>query len=60
VAAGLRHVAVINVNLGVARERLTDMHWAYFPEPEFVFYRCGFPANFSAETVPSGCSSIYV
>ncbi len=59
-AGRLRHVDVVNVNLGVARAPLTDMHWAYFPDPEIVFYRCGFPANLSAEVVPEGCSSVYV
>jgi protoporphyrinogen oxidase len=59
-ASSLRYVAVANVNLGVARENLTDMHWVYFPGPEFPFYRAGFPANFTSEAVPSGCSSIYI
>jgi len=59
-ASGLRYTAVVNVNLGVARTPLTDMHWVYFPGPEFAFYRAGFPANFTAEAVPEGCSSIYI
>ncbi len=59
-ASSLRAVAVLNVNLGVARPALTDMHWVYFPDPAYPFYRCGFPANFSSEAVPDGCSSIYV
>jgi protoporphyrinogen oxidase len=59
-ASGLRHVAVANVNLGVARSPLTDMHWVYFPGDDVVFYRCGFPASFTEEVVPPGCSSIYV
>jgi protoporphyrinogen oxidase len=60
IASRLRHVAVVNVNFGVARAPLTDMHWIYFPEPEFVFYRCGFPTSFTAEAAPPGCSSIYM
>ncbi|MEW6542981.1 MAG: FAD-dependent oxidoreductase [Nitrospirota bacterium] len=59
-AAGLRCVSVYSVNLGVARERLTDMHWIYFPEPDYPFYRAGFPMNFSPSLGPSGCSSLYV
>jgi UDP-galactopyranose mutase len=59
-AAGLRCVSVYSVNLGVARERVTDMHWIYFPEPEFPFYRAGFPMNFSPALGPPGCSSLYV
>ncbi|HZE89042.1 MAG TPA: FAD-dependent oxidoreductase [Verrucomicrobiae bacterium] len=59
-ARSLRYVAVVNVNLGVARAGIADMHWVYFPEPEYPFYRAGFPASFSAEAVPEGCSSVYI
>jgi protoporphyrinogen oxidase len=31
-AAGLRHVSVRCVNLGVGRENLTEKHWIYYPE----------------------------
>src|SRR2546427_10089117 len=58
-ADGLRCVSVYNVNLGVAREKISDNHWIYFPEPEFPFYRVGFPTNFSPSLGPHGCSSLY-
>lgn len=59
-AAGLRCVSVYNVNLGVARDRVSDHHWIYFPEPEYPFYRAGFPMNFSPSLGRPGCSSLYV
>lgn len=59
-AESLRWVSVYNVNLGVAREQVSDKHWLYFPEPEYPFYRVGFPMNFSPGLGPSGCSSMYV
>jgi protoporphyrinogen oxidase len=59
-AAGLRWVSVHNLNLGVGRERVSDFHWIYFPEPEYPFYRAGFPMNFSPSLGPPGCSSLYV
>ncbi|TAL11326.1 MAG: protoporphyrinogen oxidase [Nitrospirae bacterium] len=59
-AAGLRCVSVYNVNLGVARERVSDHHWIYFPEPEYPFYRAGFPMNFAPALGRPGCSSLYV
>ncbi|MGH7165170.1 MAG: FAD-dependent oxidoreductase, partial [Nitrospiraceae bacterium] len=59
-AKGLRCVSVYNVNLGVARERVSDKHWIYFPEREYPFYRAGFPMNFSSALGPPGCSSLYV
>ena len=59
-AEGLRCVSVYNVNLGVARERVSDKHWIYFPEREYPFYRAGFPMNFSPALGRPGCSSLYV
>jgi len=55
----LRWVGVIEVNLGIERPRISDKHWLYVPEAEFVFYRVGFPMNFSASVVPAGKGSIY-
>ena len=60
-AAGkLRHVAVININLGIDRVIHEDKHWIYFPGKEYVFYRAGFPASFTSTAAPEGCSSIYL
>jgi len=59
-AGKLRHVAVININLGINRPIHQDKHWIYFPEKEFVFYRAGFPASFTPAAAPEGCSSIYL
>ena len=59
-ASGLHCVSVYNVNLGVARARVSDYHWIYFPEPEYPFYRAGFPMNFSPALGRPGCSSLYV
>ena len=46
--------------MGVAREQVSDKHWLYFPEPEYPFYRLGFPMNFSPALGRPGCSSMYV
>ncbi len=59
-AEGLRWVSVYNLNMGVAREQVSDKHWLYFPEPEYPFYRIGFPMNFSLSLGRAGCSSMYV
>ena len=59
-AEGLRCVSIYNINLGVARERISDKHWIYFPEHEYPFYRAGFPMNFSPALGRPGCSSLYV
>lgn len=45
-AAGLRHVSVRCVNIGVGREKLTEKHWIYYPE-ETVFHRIFVQGNAS-------------
>lgn len=55
----LRYVSVYDINLGVARAKISDQHWIYFPEREFAFYRVGFPMNFSPSLGPSGTSTLY-
>ncbi len=59
-AEGLRWVSVYNLNVAVARAEVCDKHWLYFPEPEYPFYRIGFPMNFSPTLGRPGCSSMYV
>lgn len=51
--------SVVNFNLGVSRENLSDKHWIYFPENRYPFYRIGFPHNFSNKMTPKNCSSLY-
>jgi UDP-galactopyranose mutase len=45
-ASALRHVSVRCVNLGVARENITDKHWIYYPE-DTVFHRIFVQGNAS-------------
>jgi protoporphyrinogen oxidase len=52
-AAKLRHVSVRCVNLGVAREKLTDKHWIYYPE-DTVFHRVFVQGNASPHCNPPG------
>lgn len=52
-AAGLRHVSVRCVNLGVGRENLTDKHWIYYPE-DTVFHRIFVQGNASPHCNPPG------
>ncbi|MGH6609559.1 MAG: protoporphyrinogen/coproporphyrinogen oxidase, partial [Burkholderiaceae bacterium] len=42
----LRHVSVRCVNLGIAREKLTEKHWIYYPE-DSVFHRIFVQGNAS-------------
>ncbi len=57
--ARLRYNRVFNINLGIDR-KMSDKHWIYFPEQEYLFYRVGFPSNFSASMAPEESSSLCV
>jgi len=59
-AAALRAISVLNINIGVDRPDISDQHWIYFPEDEFIFSRIGFPTNFSKAVAPEGTSSVYI
>jgi UDP-galactopyranose mutase len=52
-AAGLRHVSVRCVNLGIGRERVTEKHWIYYPE-DSVFHRIFVQGNASPHCNPPG------
>jgi len=52
-ASELRHVSIRCVNLGVARLRLSDKHWIYFPE-DTVFHRVFLQGNASPHCNPPG------
>jgi UDP-galactopyranose mutase len=52
-AAGLRHVSVRCVHLGIGREALTDKHWIYYPEDP-VFHRIFVQGNASPYCNPPG------
>lgn len=52
-AAGLRHISVRCVNLGIGRADLTDKHWIYYPE-DTIFHRIFVQGNASPHNNPPG------
>jgi protoporphyrinogen oxidase/glycosyltransferase involved in cell wall biosynthesis len=52
-AKRLRHVSVRCVNIGVARENVTEKHWIYYPE-DTVFHRIFVQGNASPHCNPPG------
>ena len=52
-ALKLRHVSVRCVNIGVARENVTEKHWVYYPE-DTVFHRIFMQGNASPHCNPPG------
>ena len=59
-ASLLRAIGVFNINIGIDRPNVSDQHWIYYPEGQFVFSRVGFPMNFSKAVAPAGTSSMYI
>jgi len=59
-AEKLSAISVLNFNIGVDRAGISNQHWIYFPEDQFIFSRVGFPMNFSTSVAPEGTSSIYI
>jgi len=57
-ADSLVYNSLVCVMVGVNRPKITDKHWLYFPEPDYIFNRVSFPMNFSPYTTPEGRSSI--
>jgi len=55
----LKWLSIFNLNLGINRKNLSQYHWIYFPEKKYVFFRIGFPHNFSPSLAPLGKSSVY-
>ena len=59
-ALKLNAISVLNINIGIDRPHVSDQHWIYFPEDQFIFSRIGFPMNFSRSVAPDGTSSMYI
>jgi protoporphyrinogen oxidase/glycosyltransferase involved in cell wall biosynthesis len=52
-AKGLKHISIRCVNIGVARENVTDKHWVYYPE-DTIFHRIFVQGNASPYCNPPG------
>jgi protoporphyrinogen oxidase/glycosyltransferase involved in cell wall biosynthesis len=52
-AKGLKHISIRCVNIGVARENVTEKHWVYYPE-DTIFHRIFVQGNASPYCNPPG------
>jgi protoporphyrinogen oxidase/glycosyltransferase involved in cell wall biosynthesis len=52
-AKGLKHISIKCVNIGVARDNVTDKHWVYYPE-DSIFHRIFVQGNASPYCNPPG------
>ncbi|MFO0892345.1 MAG: glycosyltransferase [Isosphaeraceae bacterium] len=59
-AVGLPSTAVVCVNLGINREKVTEKHWIYYPENQdkYIFQRIFVQSNASPFTAPPGHSAL--
>ena len=57
-ASRLACTQCVTVNIGIGREDLSDHHWTYFYDSDFIITRLSFPHLLSPNTVPPGCSSV--
>ncbi len=56
-AESLAFLPVICVNVGIRRPEITEKHWIYYPEPEFLFHRIFVQGNASPTVCPPGSFS---
>jgi len=56
----LVHNSLLFAAIGVDRPNITDKHWLYFPEKDYIFHRLSFPMNLSEKTTPPKKSSIMI
>ena len=58
--ASLPSTAVVCVNLGINRERVTEKHWIYYPEGQdkYIFQRIFVQSNASPFNAPPGHSAL--
>ncbi len=59
-AAALPSTAVVCVNLGIDREKVTEKHWIYYPEGQdkYIFQRIFVQSNASPFNAPPGQSAL--
>jgi len=59
-AAALPSTAVVCVNLGIDRAKVTEKHWIYYPEGQdkYIFQRIFVQSNASPHTAPDGHSAL--
>ncbi len=55
----LKRIKVVDMNIGFQGSFREDIHWIYFPEKKFPFYRAGLFTNFSHGMAPKGYVSLY-
>lgn len=55
----LKAVSVYSLNIGFKSKTPINRHWVYVPEPDYPFYRIGFPSEVMPSTAREGYSSVF-
>ncbi len=53
-ATDLQFNTIYAVNLGIDRKHISDFHWVYYPEDDYIFHRISFPMNLAKSNAPEG------
>lgn len=57
----LRWVSVLCFNIAIKKsKKYRNIHWIYFPEKKYQFYRIGFHTSFSKNMAPKGYDTLYI
>ena len=56
----LKALSVLNINIGFQEDSYRGVHWIYFPEKQFPFYRVGYYSHFNGNMAPPGYNSVYI
>lgn len=54
----LKSTSIFNLNIGLKEKGIEGIHWVYFPESQYSFFRAGVLSNFSPSH-PENCSALY-
>jgi protoporphyrinogen oxidase len=56
----LRIISVLNINIGFKGKTNSNIHWIYFPEKKYSFYRVGYYSHFNNNMSENVFDSIYI
>lgn len=51
--------SIININLGIKNDIISNKHWIYYPEKKYTFFRIGLPHTLGS-MAPAGCNSLSI
>jgi UDP-galactopyranose mutase len=59
-AQGINYSSMFSLNIGVDKEKISDMQYIYYPDRDVCFTRVSFPVNQAQSTAPKGKTGVCV